>query len=458
MPIAKILFDKARFDKRLAMALAILGALVLLIANEGAYRQSKEGMDTLVARGSSRTAILKLTESLINAEASQRAFVATGQESLLKDLGRANTGMQNSLRLLTQDHGDEPGPMGALERLRAKVQARVALLNQGVALRREGKLEEAYAVMKQNDSTTELIQSLDNELMAFEDEGLEQRRSTVYRSMMMARISVAVMIAVGVVFLLMSMRRASALRFRHIKRTGDENDARADLQAQVALRTAELTDLTRYLLVNREDERSRLARNLHDDLGGLLTSAKLDVARIKTRITKSSPDSLELLAHLVTSLDGCVALGREIIEDLRPSALSNLGLVATLEIMTKEFAKNSGIDARCELEPVTLNASADLVVYRVVQEALTNIAKYAKASLVTVILRPMGDQLQLEVLDNGMGFDLHAKLNSAYGLLGMRFRVEAESGTLRVTSAPGEGTQIVVTMPIPTADLTPALR
>ena len=95
MPIAKILFDKARFDKRLAMALAILGALVLLIANEGAYRQSKEGMDTLVARGSSRTAILKLTESLINAEASQRAFVATGQESLLKTMATSQAPWQH---------------------------------------------------------------------------------------------------------------------------------------------------------------------------------------------------------------------------------------------------------------------------------------------------------------------------------------------------------------------------
>ena len=134
-----------------------------------------------------------------------------------------------------------------------------------------------------------------------------------------------------------------------------------------------MTELTQHLVTAREDERNRLARNLHDDLGSLLTSAKLDAARIRSRLTGTTPETLELLSHLVGTLNSGIALGRRIIEDLRPSALSNLGLVATLEILAREFADHSGVDVQCALEPVDLDVDAELMVYRLVQEAITNI-------------------------------------------------------------------------------------
>ncbi len=446
---------KAIFDKRIAITLAVLAALLLVLVNEGAYRQSKGAMDTLVAKGSSRIAILKLTENLINAESSQRGYALTGEDSLLKDLAKANSVMVQSFNQLSEEHSGQPQYMDALARARSKIEARLALLSRGVALRSEGKVVEAIALVTQNDSTMELIQSLDNELLALEDEARVERHEVVYRSLLMARIGVALAIMLGLAALLQFMRQARALSDHQNQLKAVEQTARADLQAEVALRTAELTDLTRYLLVNREDERSRLARNLHDDLGGLLTSAKLDVARIKTRMAKSAPDSLELLAHLVTSLNACVALGRNIIENLRPSALDNLGLAATLEILTSEFAKTSGIETRCELEPVALSTSTELMVYRVVQEALTNISRYAKASHVIVSLRARGNQVQLGVSDNGHGFDTLAKRSSAYGLLGMRFRVEAEGGTLSIASSPGEGTRILATVAQALVNVTP---
>ena len=111
------------------------------------------------------------------------------------------------------------------------------------------------------------------------------------------------------------------------------------LEVEVIQRTAQLTELTQHIQTAREDERHRLARNLHDDLGALLTSAKLDAARIKSRISTAAPEALELLAHLVGTLNSGIALGRRIIEDLRPSALSNLGLAATLEILAREFTR-----------------------------------------------------------------------------------------------------------------------
>ena len=222
---------------------------------------------------------------------------------------------------------------------------------------------------------------------------------------------------------------------------------RDSLASVVALRTAELTELTKHLLTAREDERARLARDLHDELGALLTSAKLDAARIRSRLVGTAPEALERLAHLVETLNSSIALGRRIIEGLRPSALSNLGLVPTLEILAREFTEQSGIEVSCTLSPVQLKPATELVVYRVVQEAITNISKYASARQVWLSMDQVGPTVQVLVRDDGVGFDSLRRSGSTFGLQGMRFRVEAEGGTLTVSTAPGQGTQLQVTLP-----------
>ena len=221
------------------------------------------------------------------------------------------------------------------------------------------------------------------------------------------------------------------------------------LEEEVSKRTTQLTELTKHLQAAREDERSRLARDLHDELGALFTSAKLDVARIRSRLGSASPEVQERLNHLVETLNSGIALKRRIIEDLHPSALSNLGLVATLEILVREFGERSGVKAHCELEQVSLDEIRELVVFRLVQEALTNIAKYAKASHVWVTLATDDQNVRVEVRDDGIGFDPGLVPPSTHGLVGMRYRVEAEGGTVTVESAPGQGVRIRVLLPQP---------
>jgi len=218
------------------------------------------------------------------------------------------------------------------------------------------------------------------------------------------------------------------------------------IEKLVAQRTTELTELTRHLLNAREDERSRLARNLHDELGALLTSAKLDAARIKSRLLDTAPEALLLLKHLVETLNSSIALGRDIIEDLRPSSLSHLGLVATIEILLREFSESTGVEVHSELEPVSLSVTMELTLYRLVQEAMTNISKYARATHVWVNLTQREGQVEVRIWDDGIGFDTTAPLYSAYGLAGMRFRVEDEGGRMTLESAPGKGTQIMAVL------------
>jgi signal transduction histidine kinase len=219
------------------------------------------------------------------------------------------------------------------------------------------------------------------------------------------------------------------------------------LEAEVALRTAQLTELTHHLQTAREDERARLARDLHDELGALLTSAKLDAARMRARLAGAAPEALERLAHLTQTLDQVIALKRRITEDLRPSSLDHLGLGVTLEILAREFAERSGVQVHLALAAVPLAAAAELVAYRLVQEAVTNISKHAQARQMWITLGQRGGQVELSVRDDGVGFDSTLPLRSRYGLVGMRFRVEAERGSLAVQSAPGQGTRIVMRLP-----------
>lgn len=251
---------------------------------------------------------------------------------------------------------------------------------------------------------------------------------------------------IGLGALGMALRHALRLQGQQRRAQGETGR----LEALVRERTAQLTELAQHLQTAREDERQRLARDMHDELGALLTSAKLDAARIRSRLSAPVPlasEALERLSHLAATLDQVIAVKRRIAEDLRPSALTHLGLVPTLEILAREFTRNSGVAVHCALQPVPLAPAAELTAYRLVQEATTNVAKHARASNIWLTLALEGGQVRLEVRDDGAGFDTAVPPRSAYGLVGMRYRVEAERGTLVVDAAPGRGTAIRVTLP-----------
>lgn len=278
-----------------------------------------------------------------------------------------------------------------------------------------------------------------------------EQQADIHRTLLLNRLGVAVLSVASLAALFLYLRRGLALEEQRerekLERQRLVQIERERLEAEVARRTEQLVKLAHHIETAREQERARLARDLHDEMGSLLTSAKLDAARIRSRVTGVAPDALEPLTQLVEKLNSGIALKQVIIENLRPSTLGNLGLAVTLEILAREFAKRSGVQVHCELAPVQLAEAAELVVYRVVQEAITNVSKYARASQLWLDLGVAQGQAELSVRDDGIGFDTDAAAGSAYGLLGMRFRVEAEHGTLSVVSSPNQGTLIRVRLP-----------
>ncbi|APW42275.1 CHASE3 domain-containing protein [Rhodoferax saidenbachensis] len=433
----------------LLIALACAAAAAMVFVSEGSYWQSVSTLENLNSMGTARSQIQSLERSLLNAETGQRGYLLTQRPEYLEPYKKALTDIEAAYGVLKPYYGADPATQEILKRLQGLTETRLSELALTLKLSQQGQGKSGQEILLTDIGREKMdaIRATSAELLDYQTRAVASRRAALFQTLALGRIGIALLSAFSLLALFFYLRQSLAFKLQQLELQRVVQQERDRLEVEVTQRTAELRQLAQHLQTAREDERQRLARNLHDDLGSLLTSAKLDAARIKSRLASTSPESLELLAHLVGTLNSGIALGRRIIEDLRPSSLSNLGLVAALEILAREYADHSGVAVHCDLQPVKLQASAELMIYRLVQEGITNISKYAQASNVWVTLGMRDGQVEISVRDDGIGFDTTAKRLSAYGLVGMRFRVEAEGGHLRLMSAPGQGTQIRAVLP-----------
>ena len=429
--------------------LACIAAAGLLAISEASYWQSEGTLGELGASSEVRSTIQVLAQGILDAETGQRGYLLTGRAEYREPYDRALAKIEEAFRVLDRYYGRDPEPRAVLAKLHALAETRLSELALTIRLKEEGRSSAGTEIVLSGIGKEQMdaLRALSSELLAHETRNVARSQQDILRTLQVSRVGIAVLCAVGLMALFMYLRLTGALEAQQQEQRRLLQAERDRLEIEVAQRTAQLTELAQHLQTAREDERHRLARNLHDDLGSLLTSAKLDAARIRSRLTGTAPETLELLSHLVATLNSSIALGRRIIEDLRPSALGNLGLVPTLEILAREFAEQTGVQVHCALEPVQLRPAAELIVYRLVQEAITNITKYARAQQVWIQLAERDGRVQVAVRDDGVGFDTSARSTSAYGLVGMRFRVEAEGGTLLLRAAPGQGTVIEANLP-----------
>ena len=240
-------------------------------------------------------------------------------------------------------------------------------------------------------------------------------------------------------------------------------EAHDTLERRVRERTSELTTahdnlrqsheslrrLSAHLNSVREEERRHIARDIHDDLGAALTALQLEMNWLRRRLD----DDLALRSKLDDMLEiGSEAMSavRRILNDLRPGILDHLGLWPALETLLQEFSRRSGLlcryDCPPEIERCRLGRDAEIALYRIVQEVLTNVSRHAQAHSVNLCARAEGGDLVLIVRDDGQGMRVPPQPTS-FGLLGLRERALALGGTLHIVSAPGEGTEVHLRLP-----------
>jgi PAS domain S-box-containing protein len=212
----------------------------------------------------------------------------------------------------------------------------------------------------------------------------------------------------------------------------------------------ELKRLYQQARNTREGERKRISHQIHEELGQNLTALKIDLSWLKIRLADRSSLIREKIAAMDRVLDSLLQAVRQISAGLRPGALDTLGLAAAVEWYAQDFERRSGIPCALSIEPDEIEADQDLAtdVFRILQEALTNVARHARATRVQVTLKQKAGMLELEVTDDGIGMveEQGSKLDSL-GLLAIRERVSARGGTLSVLGPPGEGTSLRASIP-----------
>jgi len=443
--------DKGKY-RAWAFPLAALVAGLLLATTELAYHGAGSRLTRLAAMDQARFELLRVLRRVTDAESGERGFLLTNGPEYLVPYQSARADVFDGLQRLEQlykDIGDANAEVRR-KRIASLVIAKLSEMEEVLRIEAAGQRETALEMVRTGigrDQMEQLRREVD-ELLHQQSQASRDALGSVYDTLLMNRLGVVLLTIIGLAVLAAFLRQSRLLDQEMLVRQAEVQAERDRLEREVERRTEDLKELASHLQTAREDERARLARELHDELGALLTAAKLDVARIRPKLLQAAPDLQPRLAHLVEALNSGIALKRRIIEDLRPSTLNSLGLVPALEILCGEIAERLGIPIQARLEPVRLAPGADLVVFRVVQESLTNIAKYAKASEVRVSLATVEGEAVVEVHDNGVGFDASKTARGSHGLRGMRFRVEAERGRLDVRSTPGRGTTLTARLPL----------
>jgi PAS domain S-box-containing protein len=224
---------------------------------------------------------------------------------------------------------------------------------------------------------------------------------------------------------------------------------RAEEELQRTL--GQVRTLSRRLEIVREDERTRIARELHDELGVRLTCLKMDLSRLQPSMNEASRPKLEeKVLSMIEQVDTTIAAVQGLVAELRPGVLDDLGLVAAIEWQCLDFERRSGI--RCLLdskqEDIPLDSAKATVAFRICQEALTNVVRHARAKEIRVHLEKLDRELLLEIHDDGQGI-VPEKVTAAtsLGLLGMRERAGAVGGALEIVGRPGQGTTVTLRLP-----------
>ncbi|MEE9522368.1 MAG: PAS domain S-box protein [candidate division NC10 bacterium] len=263
-----------------------------------------------------------------------------------------------------------------------------------------------------------------------------------------------------------SLRRAHDELERGVQeRTAELSKAIGILEEQIAerhrvedrLRRSEdqLRALSGHLRAVQEEERARIAREVHDELGQSLTALKIDLSWLSQRLAGERVElqtKIQTMTHLI---DETIQAVRRIATELRPGVLDHLGLVAALEWQVREFQERTGLVCALKKSPddLVLDTARATTVFRICQEALTNVARHAQATKVEISLKITGRKLALEVRDNGRGIPEHAVADpQSVGLMGMRERVLPWGGNIHIQGVEGKGTVVTVRLPIGDGD------
>jgi signal transduction histidine kinase len=440
----------------LPLALGMIVSVAILVFSEFGYRRLELANRQSTGALEMQAQLADVLALITDAETGQRGYLLTGDPGYLEPYRNALKRIEPTLMRLRESvarDGKEEA-RNRLTRISNLVGQKVNDLEATLALLDKSGREAAFQLLdtgigkRTMDEIRSEVGAMANDFRASLSIGTTRWTQDIE----FARIGMVTMTAFTIALLLgvwILARREIALREEQKLRSVQEQ---ARLESVVSERTAELSELSNYLQSVRETEKSSLARDIHDELGGILVSAKMDVAWAINRIKGQDPAVTAKLERALQMLDEGVDIKRRVIEDLRPTLLDNLGLASAIDWQVRQTCERASLKCNLNLGDIETELPPDvsIALYRIVQEGLTNVVKYAKARTVSVELLRNDNEISLLMEDDGVGLPSGAETNAlSHGISGMRQRVRALHGEFRIHGEPGRGTVIEIHIPLP---------
>ena len=441
--------------------LCVTCALLLIVNGFSLFHnlQALRGAQVLIgqtARVADRLQYLNVL--VLDAESSMRGYFVSGKESYLGPTRTVTVETETEFKELELLLADSPSQLKNLAQLHTIVRRKLALMSESIEVYRHGGLEEIVNIAKVSDDRASMdeLRLLVVIMVQEQNETLAARSASFYQQYQKAVLLGTGINAVAIFVLIMfyqlvrrSFRNQAAVE--HALQQSNDN-----LESMVAQRTEQLSVLSRHLISISEEEKVRLSRELHDEMGAHLTSISMDLGAVMHQLQKTNPELASQLKRARATLLDTVEMKRRIIENLRPSLLDNLGLCAAIESYCEEFSRMSTLpcetDIASHIDSVAKGRDSSLAIalFRIVQESLTNIRKYARATKVIVTLQCSEDLLVLRVIDDGVGIESNTLVKPmSHGLLGMRERALLLGGTLTIRRGRNDkGTCVEVHIPL----------
>ncbi|OZA48931.1 MAG: hypothetical protein B7X81_03205 [Hydrogenophilales bacterium 17-61-76] len=433
--------------RRLHLTLAF-GIAILIATLVASYMQASAGLEAL-----SRVALTNLHTDHVDqlrlhmaqAQSISRGYAITRDLEYLDRFNKTVRVIHEDIKAISADIKDEI----AIDHLVKTALESVAHMEIQIRRATRGETREKHSVLQSS------------RIMArYAAEHQAVKRTLTMRHMLDVRQSVTsfrqtqivtVVLAVAALVLLLLAITENQKQYTLRQKINQMLVAEKDhLERMVRDRTAELTTLASYLTEVRETEKLHLARELHDELGALLTAAKLDSDWIERKLPEETRALVaHRLARLRQSLASGIALKRRITNDLRPALLFDLGLIEALRVLAGEFNQGDELILNLDLpdDETPFAENVALSMFRIVQEALTNIRKYAQAKRVDITLQIQAGIIDLTIADDGVGFDTAQLKLGRQGLAGIKQRVLAHGGMLTIQSS-AAGTTLHVQVPL----------
>jgi signal transduction histidine kinase len=424
----------------LPLAGALLVSVAALLAVGSAWREARQAEAQVRRHTGLILTTTRVLATLLEAETALRGFLLTSDSAFLEPYHAARTNISPLLKTLRDSEGAPPLEKAELVEVERRAANRMELLNETVkAFSSEGMrgaapvLPRGKAVM---DDLRYQIQRLQQGWL-----GTIAAQSDRVAAASDLSLTTAILGCVGTAGLMLAAAwqlQRSLGETRLALASVQEGEERYQLLAQ-------------RLQQIREEESGQLARRVHDELGQAMTAIRFDLSAIRRKLGSTSPEIQEQLAKTIELADDTVKIVRNIALDLRPGVLDQLGVVAALEWSGLEFQKRYGVKVTLESDVDAIEASRDqqLALFRIAQEALTNVARHAQATHVTVRVQVADARAVLEIADNGSGIP-REKLERprTVGLLSMQERARLAGAEWHALTSPGAGTTIRVILPL----------